>query len=215
MTTAPVRFPDAPPRIAALRRDARGFPVPWFVPWIQGEPEFRAVDPATIDRAHRKHLCWICGGHLASSKAFVLGPMCGINRVAPEPPSHIACARFAVVACPFLSRPLAKRADTSDLQDHAPPPGVMIARNPGVTLLWETSSYRAERQPEGGYLFRIGAPSRVSWWREGRPATRDEVDQSVVTGVPALADMARQDGPEAMSMLVAQIDRFAKLLPEA
>jgi hypothetical protein len=206
------RFPDAPARIATLPLDERGFPVPWFVPWIKGEPEFRAVDPRTIEKAHRGGLCWICGGRIRGFPAFVIGPMCAVNRVSAEPPSHIICARFAVQACPFLSKPLAKRADTSDLP-HAPPAGLMIERNPGVTLIWQTQTYRAERQPEGGMLFRIGSPIATEWFSQGRVATRDEVIESIESGLPILQKVAREGGD--LPALQKAIERAVKLVPSA
>ena len=207
------RFPDAPPQIRALKVDARGFPVPWFVPWIGGEPEFRAVDPRAPEYAHRKGICWICGTPFrGANRAFTIGPMCAINRLAPEPPEHLDCARFAVVACPFLSRPMAKRRSTDDLETQAPP-GQMIARNPGVVLVWLTRSYRTETQPEGGLLFRIGPPVSVEWYAEGREATRDEVLESITTGVPFLAEMAYEQGAEAVAMLEKQTARAMRLVP--
>lgn len=207
------RFPNAPPQIASLPTDRRGFPVPWFVTFIDGEPEFRAVDPSKIFQAHGKHTCWVCGRRLGPRKAFVIGPMCAVNRVSAEPPSCLSCARFSVTACPFMSRPLAKRADLSDLEGTSQPPGLMIARNPGVTLIWETATYRAEKQPEGGLLFRIGSPMRVSWWREGREASRAEVIESVRTGLPALRRVAEQDGPDAVTFLNTLIERAVRLFP--
>ena len=75
------RFPDAPPQIAALPLDARGYPVPAFVPWIDGKPEFRAVYPEAAGQAHRGGFCWICGRPLPGLKAFVIGPMCAVNRI--------------------------------------------------------------------------------------------------------------------------------------
>jgi hypothetical protein len=206
------RFPDAPPQIAALATESRGFPIPWFVPIYDGKPEFRAVDPHKVFETHRKRLCWICGQKLGSKMVFVIGPMCGVNRVTSEPPSHLACALFAVKACPFISKPLAKRADLGDLP-HQDAPGIMIERNPGVTLVWPTQSYRAVRQPEGGLLFFIGSPGAVSWWREGRHATTAEIMESIETGLPALASVARQEGPEAVIELKRLVERAVKLVP--
>jgi hypothetical protein len=50
------RFPDAPPNIAALKVEARGYPTPWFVPWIGGEPEFRAIHPEQVQLAVQRSL---------------------------------------------------------------------------------------------------------------------------------------------------------------
>jgi hypothetical protein len=34
-----------PVRLQGLPIDERGYPVPWFVAWENGKPEFRAMDP--------------------------------------------------------------------------------------------------------------------------------------------------------------------------
>ena len=91
----------------------------------------------------------------------------------------------------------------------------MIERNPGVTLIWETSSYRAAKQPEGGLLFFVGSPSRVSWWREGREASREDVIESMKTGLPALRRVAEVDGPGAVEHLKALVQRTVRLFPAA
>jgi hypothetical protein len=206
------RFSDMPLNVAALPVEARGYPVPWFTPWINGLPEFRAVDPSRIREADQKGLCWICGRKLGGRKAFVIGPMCAVNRISVEPPSHLECARFAVVACPFLSRPLAKRAPTDDLP-HSSPPGVMIERNPGVTLIWLTQTYRSVKQPEGGLLFRIGTPLQTEWYAQGRTATRAEILESIETGLPELARYARQEGRDSLAALRLAVERAVKLVP--
>ena len=207
------RFPDAPAQITALPVEARGYPVPWFVPTIDGLPEFRAIDPRAPAHAHKHGLCWICGRKLAGVLAFVLGPMCAVTRTNPEPPSHPDCARFAATACPFLTRPMAKRGDRSTIKGgYEPPPGQMIARNPGCCGVWLTRSYRVERHTNG-LLFKIGPPVRVEWYAEGRTATRAEVMESIRTGLPILQDMATKDGPKALALLATMTDRALKLVP--
>jgi len=207
------RFPDAPPQIAALKVDERGYPIPWFVPWFDGKPEFRAVDPRQAAYAARHNLCWVCGRPFQGAlRSFTIGPMCAVNRVSPEPPEHLDCAIFAVRACPFLSRPMAKRRNTADLE-RRPPPGLMIERNPGVTLVWVTRSYRTEKQPEGGQLYRIGPPVSVGWWSEGRNATRAEVLESIRSGLPLLRNRAELDGPAALAQLDRMTERALKLVP--
>lgn len=206
------RFTSLPPQIAALKVEARGYPVPFFVSWIKGEPEFRAVDPRKIEEAHKKKLCWICGRRFShdSRRAFLIGPMCAVNRISAEPPSHLTCALFAVSACPFLSRPLAKRRPMEG--GGQAPAGLMIERNPGVILLWTTRTYRVLRD-NGGMLFRVGEPIKTQWFCEGRDATRDEIMESIKSGLPLLAKQAAFDGPEAMAALKKQTARALELVP--
>src|SRR5262245_23013157 len=124
-----------PERMRHRPVSATGYPVPWFVAWINGEPDFRIVDPPKVGRAVRGDLCWLCGQTLGSRhKAFILGPMCSVNLVSSEPPSHRTCAEYAVAACPFLTKPRMRRNDKDQPTETREPGGLMVHRNPGVAL---------------------------------------------------------------------------------
>lgn len=186
---------DIPMSIRALPIDpVRKVPVPWFVAWIDGKPEFRVADGAKIAVAVREHRCWVCGGLLDNRVTFLIGPMCVINRVSSEPPSHPGCAEYSARACPFLSRPGMCRRE-GGLPEEADAPGIMIDRNPGVTCLWTTRSPGAKpfNANGTGILFRLFPPTDLSWWAESRAATQAEVDASVASGLPLLKQMAEQD----------------------
>src|SRR5258708_39459955 len=94
-----------PQRMARLPISPTGFPVPWFVAWVDGVPDFRVIGPDKIVQAVKRNLCWLCGQPKGIHHAFVIGPMCAINRTISEPSSHLECAQFAAVACPFLANP--------------------------------------------------------------------------------------------------------------
>jgi hypothetical protein len=184
---------EMPARIKTLPVGPNGFPVPFFVAWVDGRPEFRAADHGKLVRCVREKRCWICGEPLGRMMTFVLGSMCGLNRTSSEPPSHTDCARYAARACPFLTRPhMVRREGGLDEIGTEKPAGEMITRNPGVALLWTTRSYSRFGDGRVGMLFRMGDQVELEWWSQGRPATRDEVAESVRTGLPALESMARQ-----------------------
>lgn len=208
------RFPNAPPGILVLPVDHRGFPVPWFVEWIDGAPDFRVADSRKLRVAVKESRCWICGQRLGRMKSFVIGPMCSVNRVSSEPPSHPVCAVFAAEACPFLSRPLAKRPPVDDLEARfggAPTmPGVPLLHNPGVTLVWNTLRFRF--QPDG--LFDIGKAERTQWFREGRAASRVEIIEAFEKGLPHLLSLAEADGRDAVDELRRRLRDALKLLPK-
>lgn len=189
-----------PARIATLPLDPdRDLPVPWFVPWIDGKPEFRAVTHSRLELAVRANLCWICGGGLGAHKAFVLGPMCAVNRNSAEPPNHRECAIYAATHCPFLITPRRKRRE-KDLPEGAGlenTAGVALSRNPGVALVWVTKRYRPHREGPG-LLFQIGDPVETLWFAEGRQATRDEVMASMDSGLPSLRELAEAEGMGAV-----------------
>jgi len=215
-----------PTRIAKLPVDVRGYPVPWFVQWFDGKPDFRVMDSRKMARAVKDRRCWVCGdkfGHL-EIMCFVIGPMCGVNRVSAEPPSHRECAEFSVKACPFLTLPRAQRREAAFPDAPLQETGVMLSRNPGVSLLWLTDYYETFRAPvmksahgnggeplSPGIMFTLGDPVECIWYREGRPATRAECVESVDSGMPILRDAA--DGGAALASLEYWHDELARLMP--
>lgn len=206
-------LPPLPARIAALPLSPRGYPVPWFVEWIDGVPEFRIMDGRKLVRAVREKLCWVCGQPLGSFLAFTVGPMCAINRVAAEPPSHRECAEFSARACPFLARPNMRRRDNALPDDTIKPGGVMIDRNPGVALVWITKSYRVVRTgPTTSPLFDMGEPRTVLAFAHGASATPDEVRDSIASGLPTLQGMAEAEGPRAVKELERAVRKACALL---
>jgi hypothetical protein len=199
--------------MARLPLDERGFPIPWFVHIDKetGNADFRVIRPGGIAIAYRSQTCWLCGDKLGRYQAYVVGPMCGVNRVTSEPPCHQDCAEYAARACPFLTRPLASRNERG-LPEEASAAGEMIKRNPGCVLVWTQKTPPRPFRVENGFLFRLDDPAQVQFWAHGRPATREEVARSVETGMPILAAMAERDGPEGARELKAQAARFERLL---
>lgn len=201
-----IQFLDMPARLRKLPLSAEGYPIPYFVPYINGKPDFRGMDGEKLGVCIRHKRCWLCGEQLGRYMAFVIGPMCGINLVSSEPPSHRGCAAYAVQACPFLSNPKMRRNE-KDMPEGTVA-GIMIKRNPGVTMIWVTEEYRLFRA-DGGVLFKIGNPMEVRFYAEGRLAARDEVMHSIDTGLPLLRGMAEKEGVEAMNELR---ERYIELL---
>lgn len=202
---------DLPDRIARLPRDRNGYPVPWFVAWIDGVPDFRIMDPHRLVEAIRDGRCWTCGGTLGSNRSYVIGPMCAVNRTSAEPPSHHDCAVFSATHCPFLVNPKKRRRE-----GHKPEgttvAGTMIARNPGVALVWNTRGTKPYRV-HNGVLFDIGEPKSVEWYAEGRQATRAEVMASIDSGLPTLRTIAVEEGHGAVEALDKQVERAMVLVP--
>src|SRR5262245_453827 len=162
-----------PTRIRKLKVDARGYPVPKFVEWIDGKPDFRCVDGRWLIRCVQHKLCWVCGEQLGRYMAFLIGPLCAINRINSEPPSHLDCARFAAKACPFLTQPRRRRNEENLPEEGVPAAGIVLDRNPGVALIWVTDGYGVKKLPDG-VLFKLGEPTQLEWYAHGREATRDE-----------------------------------------
>lgn len=213
-------LPPMPPRIAKLPLSDRGYPVPWFVAWLDedekavergnGSPDFRVLHPRAATEAWNNKTCWVCGEAMGSYKSFVSGPMCAVNRTSAEPPSHRECAIWSAIACPFLTRPHARRRE-ANLPKHEEAPGIMLRRNPGVAMVWTTKRPGLKPDPRGGMLFDLGKPDSVLWFAEGREATRDEVIESIESGLPALRALVVSPGDaRALDRLTAKV---MKLVP--
>lgn len=215
-------LPEMTTRIAALPV-FRGYPVPWFVAWFAGEtetlrgegvPDFRVLASGSRSDAHNRRRCWICGEYpLGVHQAFVVGPMCAVNRTSAEPPSHFDCAAWAVKACPFMVRPHMVRREAGLPGETEEAPGLMLKRNPGVTLIWVTRKYGLRRLPDDEVLFDIGQPEWVAFYREGREASRDEVLDSINSGLPSLREIAALQGDHALAALDRAVDEALLLLP--
>jgi hypothetical protein len=208
-------LPELPPKMAHLPLSDKGYPIPYFVGYVDGQPDFRCADPAKLKRCVRDRRCWLCGSTLGRHLVFAIGPMCIVNRVSSEPPSHRECARYAAQACPFLTLPRARRREANKPEDARPMPGVTVTRNPGVVALWTTRDYELFRAP-GGFLFRIGEPESVEWLAEGRCATPSEVRESFDSGVEILRDIAAgTGGVKALVALQLEVERSLAYLPES
>lgn len=202
----------------------RGYPVPWFVAWLdetgkkelprgKGTPDFRIMAHDAIPRAVKETRCWVCGRPIFGNvHATVIGPMCAVNRTSAEPPSHTSCADWSARACPFLARPHARRREAG-MPEVRQMAGIGIMRNPGVAAVWISGgSVQAYRDRGGsGLLFHLPEPTEVRFYAQGRPATREEIMESIDSGMPSLREVAEAEG--ALAELEQQREAALELLP--
>lgn len=198
-----------------LPRDHAGRPVPYFASWTDGKPDFRVASLRAMRSCLKHGLSWVCGQPIYSRDcAFPLGPMCVVSRVTAEPPSHIDCATWSALNCPFLSRPGMTRRDRNMPEDTIDPAGVMVTRNPGVTAVWVTGRKSWSSFPApGGVMFSIGPLAECRWYANGRGATRGEILESIETGMPILRDAADLNGTASRARLEEQYRAALSLLP--
>ncbi len=229
MTTDTLRpeLPTVPKRMRGLKLD-RGYPVPWFVPWLndddppkevadgEGRPEFRMMSEHKFVRAIKQHRCWLCGGELGKYRAFVIGPMCLVNKINAEPPSHLECAEFGVTGCPFLTRPHMTRRAHEELKEMGTEmAGIGIERNPGVTCLYVVDTpFTLQGDGKGGVLIGLPEPHEVRFYAEGRQATVEEIERSVETGLPRLIEVCEND-EERQEVMDRAAQALAKYIPAA
>jgi hypothetical protein len=206
-------LPSLIPRIAKLPVDERGYPIPFFVAYIDGKPDFRIADAAKFASAVKFRLCWVCGQPLGVHISFVIGPMCAVTRTTAEPATHLDCALWSLRGCPFMMRPKMVRREGGNLDgaEAFEPGGIMIKRNPGVMCLWNTRIWTMFRDNQGRPLLRVGEPESVSWWREGRQASRAEVMEGISSGLPKLKELC--DSKEEESELLRRVEAVMPWLP--
>lgn len=215
-----VQLPPLPPRIAALPRDTRGYPIPWFLADQSPEANFQLAAKEKVSRAFAQKRCWICGQHMGVMLCFVVGPISTLTRTSSEPPSHLTCAGFAAVACPFLVRPQMRRMPKAEGAQH--PPGDFRTTNPGITALWSTRDVTMVRttadtsvSARGGNMFLLGVPEAVAWYCEGRGATLAEVSGVVAEEARVLTLAAKREGPRAELDLLQSVQALLPFLPRA
>lgn len=218
---ASIRNIPMPPRMSRRPISRKGFPVPYFVTVKDenGDYDFRAIESGPIVNCIKRNLCWLCGDTLGQFRCFVIGPMCAFNRISAEPPSHRECAEYAVKACPFLSKPNARRNEAGLVEKYGAEVtesfvgGHGLKHNPGVTLLWITKHYKLVADGNGGILWELGDPIELYFIKEGRKATRAEIDASISIGLPKVRATAESEGPEAVIEFEKSVKRGLSLLP--
>jgi hypothetical protein len=179
-----------PLRMLALRIDSMGWPVPFFAK-IQNDPQPvpQVPDPEKMQLTIQRRLCYICGEKLGAYACFLAGPPVGVNRTTNEPPSHVHCARWMARNDSFLL-----------LQD--------------VVMLWTTKTYEVLLdQKTRGAIFAMGDPDSIEWLAAGKPATKDQIMQTLEAGVPALVALAEAQ-ENGLSVLEKMLSAFLALLPD-
>lgn len=178
-------------------------PVPWFVPWIDGVPDFRVTAETTAAAAINAGVCFICGRQRGRFSTFIVGPLAVINLSSAEPPAHRDCAQYALQVCPFMVNPAALRTSDAPL-----PAGV--ERHPEVLIAWTTKRWSLFAT-EGGLLIGIGDPSSLDWYTGGQPAGRDVCGEALKTA----RDVLLKVSPEAEEDDIHHAyERAVKLLPK-
>lgn len=79
-------------------------------------------------------------------------------------------------------------------------------------MLWFCRGFEVFPDGNEGYLLQMGNPHAVEWWACGRVAAREEVQESINTGLPSLEALARQE-EDGIAELRKAVTRFEKWLP--
>lgn len=107
---------DIPKELSHLKIDERGYPIPYFVSFINGKTEFRFIDQQRLEMIISRKVCHICGKKLlAGAFYFIAGPVGLKNRISTDAAMHRVCAEFSLRACPHLYLKKADRRDNDTL----------------------------------------------------------------------------------------------------
>ena len=208
-------LPPLPEKFKKLPIDPRGYPIPWFVGKVDGVYDFRLADSRKRKLAQDERLCWLCGEKLGRYMAFVIGPMCVVNRNTSEPGSHLDCARFAATACPHLSRPEAKSRTANLPTKNVSRLPEALDGNPGGCAVYVTHESWPYIVPgtRNEWLIRLGEPSSVEWYVRGRHACLEEVEAILTARLPLLREIAESQGPRAVEALAEMVEIARKTFP--
>lgn len=93
-----------PDRMAHLKLDDRGYPIPYFCPTPNGKPDFRYQDQKKRQACIDHKLCSVCGKRLLDKQFwFICGPLGLKNQIHSDAPMHAECADYAINVCPHLA----------------------------------------------------------------------------------------------------------------
>jgi len=100
-----------PEYLSHLKVDqTRGFVIPYFVPIVEGCPNFLYADPDKAEACFRYKKCWICGLKIKGKISWIItGPIGLQNTVSSDAPMHRHCAEYSLKACPHLAIEKARR----------------------------------------------------------------------------------------------------------
>lgn len=136
-----------PANLSHLKVDKRGYPVPFFVPIVDGVPNFKYADKKKQELCINKGLCHICGLKLiAGNYFFITGPLGLQNKVVTDPAMHKSCAEFALAICPHMFYEKSERkAEPNE------GPGPHSTGKPTELYLIKADKYESKFYPQFGY----------------------------------------------------------------
>jgi hypothetical protein len=151
---------EVPNFLSHLKIDERGYPIPFFVAYVNGKPDFRMLEVTKQKQCVEKKLCSICGKKLFEYQYFITGPMGLKNGTHSDPPSHRECAEYSMNICPHLYFEKADRNDRGEIyKESAAQNTTGIMHKSKELYLIKSDKYKLVRVPEGHILqFR-----KVSW----------------------------------------------------
>lgn len=155
-----------PDRIAAMKKDVRGYPIPFSVKYdADGVPDFRVIDPDRWQDAVISKRCGVCGGFLGAHLAFVGGPLSMENRHFTDLPMHRDCAIYALQVCPFIAAP--KFSYSKTFGEEIVVNADVSTNRPSRFGLGIAKGFDVVRLPHGDIALRAHPFKSIEWWENG------------------------------------------------
>ena len=175
-----------PERIAALERDARGYPIPFTVMRDKdGQAVFTVNDSRQEKLCVENRLCHICGQALDAFPWFVGGPgsayLNGKQGVYFNGSMHRDCLHYAMEVCPHLAGkmtksvagPAVEKLHAQGVKTHDP---TMLDGTPAVFVAVQATLFRAQRAfATPSYTYYVAKPfRRTEFWQGGHMLAEHE-----------------------------------------
>ena len=137
-----------------------------------GKPSWATTHPGRFLKALKEELCAACGQRVGKAhfRVFIVQPLQAIRHISLTLPMHMDCAQW--MGCNFPTM----RAD-------------------GLWAAYVTRGFKVVRTPAGP-VFLLGTPATregITWYTEGRKATRDEVIEEFDKIVPLECDRIQKE----------------------
>ncbi len=157
-----------PPFLKHLKvHDKTGYPIPFFVAYRDGIPDFRLLDQQKQLYCVDQKLCAICGKKLIKDAYyFISGPMGFANKISTDPAMHQECAIYSLETCPHLHFEKAQRRETGieDLHKEGQA-DLHILDKPNVMIMAKARHFDKFPNPaqRGAWLIRYKPVSFDAW----------------------------------------------------
>lgn len=146
-----------PKELSHLKIDERGYPIPFFVPKINGKYEFRFADAKKQRLCIEQKLCAICGKKLIDNLYFfITGPVGYQNRVVTDSAMHRICAEYSLEVCPYMHFEKADIRDRDPLYKSVQAINLPQLPKPKELYLIKSDKFKSEPNPmNGGSIIRF------------------------------------------------------------
>lgn len=136
-----------PEYLKHLKVNSKGYPIPFFVAYVDGKPDFRLLDARKQGYCIDQKLCAICGKKLfKNSYYFISGPEGYKNKIATDPAMHRNCAEYSLNMCPHLHIEKTTRRE-SGLEKLHEQQGEIMLDKPPMLLLIKADSFKRHNEP--------------------------------------------------------------------